>query len=106
MPSWPIASPSVTTKVLNFNGTPPAPLMPVFATAARSSRCTLQGDTSLPALATATMGLSKSSSVNPTARSIALLGIRLIPPVMMRLRAFSAVMSGTRSRRESVPRLP
>ena len=43
MPSWPMASPSVTTKVLNFSGTPPASRMPVLAIAARSSRCTLHG---------------------------------------------------------------
>src|SRR5208337_2337235 len=36
-----------------------------------------------------------SSSVKPTARSIALLGIRSTPPVMIRLRAFSAFCTST-----------
>ena len=80
IPSWPIASPSVTTKVLNFSGTPPGVpdarlgdggKVVEVARCRESPRC--------PRLPRATMGLSKSSSVKPTARSMARLGMRAMP---------------------------
>ena len=56
----------------NVRPTPPASMTPSLAAAASSGPLRLQGVTSLPADTTPTCGLEKSSSLRPTARSIAL----------------------------------
>src|SRR5699024_9092832 len=75
----PIEIPSDTVIVLKIIGAPPASLAPLFALSANSLICTLHGVTSLHVLAIPTIGFLKSSSVNPTARSIALLGALVLP---------------------------
>ena len=57
--------------VVNSSPTPPVALTPRFAAFARPGPVRLHGVTSLPAETTPIWGLAKSSSVNPTARSIA-----------------------------------
>src|SRR6266536_3367095 len=56
-----------------------------MARSARRFNPRLQGVSVLYPLATATIGLSKSASPKPTARSIARLGVRSTPSVMTRL---------------------
>ena len=65
--------------VLKLIALPPALLIPLVACAARSPRCILQGVKSLGDPATAICGFLKSSSVNPTARSIERAGARSSP---------------------------
>ena len=86
MPSCPIEMPSDTAIVVYSTGTAPASRAPTFAAAARRFRWTLQGVTSFQDEATPTCGLLKSSSVKPTARSIARAGARSGPSVTSRLR--------------------
>src|SRR5665213_621961 len=57
--------------------------MPPLTLSANSLRCILQGVISLQAEDTPTMGFLKSSSLKPTARSMARLGARLSPSVIM-----------------------
>src|SRR5699024_9534591 len=71
--------PSETVIVLNVIGAPPASLAPLLALSAKSLICILQGVTSLHVLAIPTIGFLKSSSVKPTARSIARFGAFLVP---------------------------
>ena len=71
MPSWPIEMPSDTAMVVNSSGNPPAARIPSFERLASRSSGRLHGVTSFHDDATATCGLSQSSSVIPTARSIA-----------------------------------
>ncbi len=66
--------PSDTVIVLNRTALPPAAFAPAAASSASSSMCMLQGVTMLHVDAMPTWLLPKSSSVNPTARSIARLG--------------------------------
>src|SRR4051812_30529502 len=66
-------------------GTPPAARTPSHPLRASRSRWALHGVISLNSDATPTTGLSKSASVNPTARSIARFGARPGPPVVVRL---------------------
>ena len=81
MPSWPMAIPSETAIDTNSKGKPPAARTPCFARWARRASGKLQGVTSFHVEATPTCGLSKSSSVMPTARSIAREGARRKPSV-------------------------
>ena len=74
MPSWPIEIPSETATVTNSKGKPPASRMPTLARLASRSRGRLQGVTSFQDDATPIWGLSQSSSVIPTARSMARAG--------------------------------
>ena len=76
IPSWPIEMPSETVMVLNSSGTPPAARTPSAAHLASRSMLALHGVTLFQDEATPTCGLLKSSSVNPTARSIARAGAR------------------------------
>ena len=71
MPSWPMEMPSLTAMVVNSSGKPPASRTPTLDRLASRSSGRLQGVTSFQDDATATWGLSQSSSVMPTARSIA-----------------------------------
>ena len=81
MPSWPIEMPSDTAMVTNSIGKPPASRTPSLARLARRSSGMLQGVTSFHDDATPTWGLSQSSSVMPTARSMARAGAFCIPSV-------------------------
>ncbi len=76
MPSWPMEMPSLTAMVVNSSGKPPASRTPILDRLASRSRGRLQGVTSFQDDATATWGLSQSSSVMPTARSMARAGAR------------------------------
>ena len=71
MPSVPIEIPSDTAMVPNSNGTAPACRTPSLAAVASPFRCRLHGVTSFQDEATPTCGRSRSSSLSPTARSIA-----------------------------------
>jgi hypothetical protein len=86
IPSVPIEIPSETVIVPKTWGIAPASRRACMAPSAREAIPTLQGVRLLWALATPTMGLSKSASPNPTARSIERLGARASPPVTARLR--------------------
>ncbi len=92
MPSWPIEMPSLTAIVVNSSGKPPASRTPRLASLARRSSGMLQGVTSFQLLATPTCGLSQSSSVMPTARSIARAGARSSPWVTSALRRMSETL--------------
>ena len=70
MPSVPMEMPSLTVIVPNMKGTPAAARTPSLTFSASLLRWTLHGVTSLARLPTATKGLSMSSSLNPTARSM------------------------------------
>ena len=76
MPSVPIEIPSLIVIVPNIWGIPPAVLIPASARLVKSLIPILQGVMVLKPLATPTMGLVKSSSPKPTARSIARFGVR------------------------------
>src|SRR5215218_8118400 len=81
MPSWPMAMASETAMVLNSSGTAPASRTPDLAASASLSRWMLQGVTSFQDEATPTWGRWKSSSVKPTARSMARAPARSRPAV-------------------------
>jgi hypothetical protein len=85
IPLWPMLIPSDTVGAPNVCGTPPAARTPSRPFWASRSRCALHGVMSLNSDATPITGRSKSSSVNPTARSIARFGARPVPPVVVRL---------------------
>jgi hypothetical protein len=80
--------PSLTAMVTNSSGKPPASRMPTLDRLASRSSGMLQGVTSFQDEATATWGFSQSSSVMPTARSIARAGARSKPSVTSRERGF------------------
>ncbi len=88
MPSWPIEMPSEIAIVTNSSGKPPASRTPSFARFARRSSGMLHGVTSFHDDATPTCALPQSSSVIPTARSMARAGARSMPSVTSRLRGF------------------
>src|SRR5688500_18144412 len=72
IPSVPIVTPSEIEIVLNSIGVHPAALIPAFACMASSRWLKLQGIVSIHSVATPMIGRARSSSVNPTALSIAL----------------------------------
>ena len=74
MPSWPMEMPSLTVIVPNSIGKPPAARTPSLACSASLRSVMLHGVTSFHDEATPTCGLPQSSSVMPTARSIARAG--------------------------------
>src|SRR5579863_2852161 len=76
IPSMPIVSPSEITGVPNITGLPLLPVTAWLTTLPKSRICALHGVMLLYGQATVIIGLVKSSSLNPTARSIALLGAR------------------------------
>jgi hypothetical protein len=86
MPSVPIEMPSETVMVPNILGMAPAFFNAASAREASGPMPTLQGVMVLCAFATPTMGLTKSFSPNPTARSKARLGDRWTPCVTVLLR--------------------
>src|SRR5215813_3843793 len=77
--------PSLTVMVPKTCGMAPAACSASPAATARSLSPRLHGVRLLYALATPTMGLSKSASVKPTARSIERFGARSGPWVILRL---------------------
>ena len=79
IPSVPIVMPSDTETVLNSIGVAPAARTPSLTAAASRRRCRLQGPISIQVLAIPTRGFRRSSSVNPTALSMALAGARWLP---------------------------
>ena len=86
MPSVPMPMPSVTVGNPKTCGFAPAAVSAAIARSTSGWIPALQGFIVLWPLATPTIGLSKSPSPKPTARSIARLGERATPWVMMRLR--------------------
>ena len=74
MPAVPMEMPSDTVIVLNSRLLPPAASAPCAASPASSSMCILHGVTMLQVDAIPTWGFVKSSSVKPTALSMARLG--------------------------------
>ena len=82
MPSVPMPMPSVTVGMPNTCGMAPASLSAAIARSTSGWMPALHGFIVLWPLATPTIGLSKSSSPKPTARSIARLGERATPWVM------------------------
>src|SRR5262245_24362560 len=86
MPSVPMEMASLTVGVPNICGIVPAPLSAASARAASAPRPRLQGVMLLWPLATPTMGLAKSPSRKPTARSMERFGARSTPSVTVRLR--------------------
>ncbi len=71
MPPWPIAMPSSTAIVLNSRGIAPAARTASAMTRPTSARWTWPGTNSVKLLATAIIGLPKSSDATPVARSSA-----------------------------------
>ena len=71
MPCVPMEMPSETVIVLKTTLLPPASSAPAPARSANPSICMLQGVTMLQVEAMPTCGLEKSSSLKPTARSMA-----------------------------------
>src|SRR5271154_1639830 len=84
MPGVPIAMPSATVMVLKVIAFAPCASTPAAAKRASSSICMLQGVKLLHVEAMPTCGLSKSPSVNPTARNMARLGACLTPSTTRR----------------------
>src|SRR5712691_3981511 len=93
IPSVPIEMASLTVGVPNICGIVPAALSAESARAASAPRPKLHGVMLLCALATPTMGLVKSPSRKPTARSMARFPARSTPWVVMLLRRLSAIRS-------------
>ena len=100
IPSVPIEIASLTVMVPNICGIVPAPLSAASAREASAPRPRLQGVMLLWPLARPTMGLAKSSSWKPTARSMERLGDRSRPSVVTRLRSRWA-MGPLRGKQES-----
>ena len=93
MPSWPIEMPSETEIVPNSIGKPPAARTPSLAALASRASDRLHGVISFHDEAMPTCGLSTSSSVMPTARSIARAGARRSPSVTSVLRGLLRVLT-------------
>src|SRR5262245_52915191 len=93
MPWWPIMMPSVAVGQPKTCGTAPPVRTPSIALCASRSRWALHGVMSECRFATPTIGLSKSSSRKPTARSMARAGARAAPPVVVRLLRFGSTMT-------------
>ncbi len=81
MPDVPIETPSETAMVLNSIGVPPASRTPRLTCTARSRWFRLHGIVSIHVVPTPTIGLARSSSVNPVAFSIARAPARSGPSV-------------------------
>ena len=86
MPSVPMPMPSVTVGTPNTCGIAPASFSAAIARSTSGWMPALHGFIVLWPLATPTIGLSKSPSPKPTARSIARLGERAMPCVISRER--------------------
>ena len=95
MPLVPIASPSVTTMVLNSIGVPPASAIPRAACWARSRRCMLQGVTVEKLCTMAMSGFASAEESNPAAWSIARAGALAGPSTISRDGSPLEVMENT-----------
>ncbi len=84
MPGVPLAMPSETVIVLNSTLLAPAASAPAPACRASTSMCMLHGVTMFQVEAMPTCGFAKSSSLNPTARSMARLGACVRPSTTTR----------------------
>src|SRR6516165_2082187 len=84
MPPWPMAIPSSTAIVLNSRGIAPAARTASATTLPTSARCTWPGTNSVKLLATAMIGLPRSSLATPVARSRARAPAMLLPCVTVR----------------------
>ena len=82
MPSVPIVTPSLIAIVLNSIGVPPAARTPALTNSASRRWLMLHGIVSIQVVATPTIGLARSSSVNPIALSIDRAPARSGPSVM------------------------
>ncbi len=89
IPSVPIDTPSETETVLNSSGVPPAALIPRFTRWASARWFRLHGMVSIHVVETPTSGFARSSSVSPTAFSIARAGARSGPSVSAALWRFA-----------------
>ena len=83
MPSVPMVTPSEMAMVLSSMGVPPAARTPAFTFSASARRWKLHGMVSIQVLAMPTIGLARSSSVNPMDLSMARAPARSGPSVMM-----------------------
>src|SRR3989338_1895231 len=83
IPSLPMEIPSEIVMVLKITALPPAALAPWAALSASTLMCMLHGVTMDHVDAMPIWGFLKSSSLNPTARSMARLGARSSPSVTM-----------------------
>jgi len=106
MPSVPIEIPSLTVMVPNSCGIAPAVRSAASARCASSSSRALHGVMVEWAFAIAMIGFSKSPSSNPTARSIARLGARCTPAVIVRLLRLSGMLGALSRSRTVVARFP
>jgi hypothetical protein len=100
MPSVPMPMPSVTVGTPNTCGIAPSDLSAAIARSTSGWMPALHGFIVLWPLATPTIGLSKSPSPNPTARSMARLGERATPCVISlerRLNDIRVSSGGTRA---------
>ena len=86
MPVVPIETPSETEIVLNSIGVPPARADALLDVLASTRWLRLHGIVSIQVVATPTSGFARSSSVKPTAFSIARAGARSTPSVSAALR--------------------
>ncbi len=91
IPSWPIEIASDTVIVPNSIGKPPASRTPALTCSASTRSVMLQGVTSFHELAMPICGFSQSSSVIPTARSIARAPARWNPSVTSRDRGLTSM---------------
>ena len=89
--SVPMPMPSVMVGTPNTCGIAPAVFSAAMARSTRGWMPALQGFIVEWPLATPTMGLAKSPSPNPTARSMARLGERATPAVISWLRLLSGI---------------
>ena len=89
IPSVPIDTPSETETVLNSSGVPPAARIPRFTRWASARWLRLHGIVSIHVVETPTSGFARSSSVRPTAFSIARAGARSGPSVSAALWRFA-----------------
>ena len=92
MPSVPMPMPSVTVGMPNTCGIAPASFNAAIARSTSGWMPALQGFIVLCPLATPMIGLSKSPSLNPTARSIARFGERAMPWVMSLERRLNVIV--------------
>src|SRR5216683_3176370 len=107
MPPCPIAIPSSTAIVLNSRGTAPAARTASAMTWPTSRRCTCPGTNSVKLLATATIGLSRSSRATPVARSSARAPAMLRPCVTVRdLSGGMVILQALEASSVPVPRYP
>ncbi len=103
IPSWPIEIASETVIVPNSSGNPPAACTPALTCSASRRNDMLHGVISFHELAMPICGFSQSSSVSPTARSIARAPARCMPSVTSRERGLMSTGCSELMDRRVVP---